>query len=87
MRPEEIKQTLVRWIKENHPALPLPGETVLERHQLLAFYDHLEVAMLELNLHDTYPDYLRLIRKRRNFIRRLDDAEFKKEIFRSRTAF
>ncbi len=87
MESELLKQTLVDWIQQNYPKVPVPSEQSLDRNQLLAFYDHMEVAMLELNLHDEYPEFLRLIRKRRNFIRRMDDAEFKKEIFRSRTSF
>ena len=87
MEPDVLKRNLIEWIKRNYPEVPVPSEQSLDRAQLLAFYDHMEVAMLELNLHDEHPEYLRLIRKRRNFIRRTSDAEFKKEIFRSRTSF
>ena len=84
---DDIKQKLTAWIKQHYPCLPIPGEQSLARQQLLDYYDHMEVAMLQLDLHDEYPDYLRLLRKRRNFIRRMDDETFKKDIFRAQTLF
>ena len=88
MQSEQLQKRLSDWIRQHHPEVEQPnGRTPLGRDGLLSYYEHMEIAMLALRLHDRYPEYLLMIRKRRNFLRRLRGAEFTKEQFRSLTAF
>ena len=88
MNPDELKHTVNHWIEQHFPHIDIPdGTAPLGCDKLLNYYEHMEIAMLALKLHDTYPDYLLMIRKRRNYVRRLQGVEFKKEQFRSMTAF
>lgn len=87
MDADALKAELEHWITKNHPLVRLPGDRQLDRKQLIAYYDHLEVAMLQLNYHDDYPEFLQMLRKRRALLRRLSDREYKQELFRSMVAF
>ena len=87
MPVDDIRQRLTEWIKRHYPEVAIPGEQALTRKQLLAYYDQMEVAMLQLDLHDESPDFIRLLRKRRNFIRRMDDETYKKDYFRAQISF
>lgn len=88
MSPAELKSRLHDWLAEYYPHIELPeGDSPLGCEKLLNYYDHMEIAMLQLKLHDRCPDYLLMIRRRRNLLRRLQGSALKKEQFRSLTAF
>ena len=87
MDMDALKAELDQWIKQHYPLLKIPTEKQLNRQQLIAYYDHLEVAMLQLNYHDDYPEFLQMLRKRRSLLGRLSDREYKQELFRSLVAF
>ena len=88
MTQDDLKNTMNQWIAQHYPQIEMPsGEVPLGPEKLLRYYEHMEIAMLELNLHDVYPDFMAMIRKRRWYLRRLRGVEFKKEQFRSLTAF
>ena len=88
MNPDEIKHRIHSWLAQHYPQVEIPsGQVPLGRDSLLCYYEHMEIAILELKLHDRHPEYLAMIRKRRNYLRRLHGLEFKKEQFRSLSAF
>ena len=84
---DEIRQAIHDWLTAEYPDIKYPGDQPLSQAELIAYYEHCEVALLELNLLDTFPDFLRLIRRTKNYLKRLTPLEYKKEFFRSRTAF
>jgi len=88
MNLTELEHRLQQWLRRHYPELDLPDSArPLGAVGLLNYYDHLEIAMLELDLHDRFPNYLALVRKRRNYLRRLQGVELKKEQFRSLSSF
>ena len=88
MNQDELKQALDHWVTQHYPQVDIPnGEFPLGPEKLLHYYEHMEIAMLELDLHDVYPDYMMMIRKRRYYLRRLQGGRLTREQFRSLTAF
>ena len=85
---QELKSTLHQWLRRHYPHLDIPdGRIPLGNVKLLKYYEHVEIAMLELKLHDVFPEFLAGVRKRRSYLRRLQGAEFKKEQFRCLASF
>lgn len=88
MSSQQIEQILQQWLVQHYPQLEFPNrDTPLGLTRLLNYYEHMEIAMLELHLHDRFPEYLAMLRKRRCYLRRLQQGEFSKEQFRSLSAF
>lgn len=88
MKQQDLKQYLDDWIRQHYPEVGVPDAGFpLGREKLLLYYEHVEVAMLQLKLLDCYPEYLATVRKRRAYLRRLKGEAFKKEQFRSLTSF
>lgn len=85
---DDIRARLDRWIARQYPGVEMPqGDTPLGYEKLMHYYEHLEIAMLELRLLDKHPEFLALIRKRKSYLRRLRGGELQKEQFRAMTAF
>lgn len=88
MNTDALRQMLHRWLEQHYPDVVRPAAGVtLGSEKLLHYYDHMEIALLELRLVDESPEYLSLLRKRRAYLRRMSAAELKKERFRSLSAF
>lgn len=83
----EIKHQLHVWLSAHYPDVALPGQEPLSPQQLSRYYEHCEIAMLALNWLDLYPDFIKTLRRLKNYTRRLDALTYKKEIFRSKVAF
>jgi hypothetical protein len=85
---EPLRERLNRWISARYPEVCIPDEQVpLGYRKLMNYYEHLEIAMLELRLLDRHADFLHMIRKRKAYLRRLGGGELQKEQFRAMTAF
>ena len=84
---DAIKSVIHQWLRDHYASVTLPGHEPLSPEQLSRYYAHSEIAMIELNLLDQHPTFLRTIRRLKNYTNRLDALKFKKELFRSRVAF
>ncbi len=84
---DEIKQHIHQWLNTHHPQVEYPGNEPLPPEKLLIYYEHCEIALIEMKLLDEHPEFMRMIRRVKNQIKRLTPLEHKKEIFRSRVAF
>ncbi|HEY9052511.1 MAG TPA: hypothetical protein VIQ03_13250 [Gammaproteobacteria bacterium] len=84
---DEIKQHIHQWLNQHYPHIKCPGNEPLQPEKLLVYYEHCEVALIEMKLLDEYPEFMRMIRRIKNQVKRLTPQEYKKEIFRSRVAF
>lgn len=84
---DDIRQQLHQWLQQHYPQVTCPGDEPLQLEQLLVYYEHCQIALIEMQLLDVYPEFMRMVRRMKNQIKRLTPLEYKKEIFRSRVAF
>lgn len=84
---DDIRWDINQWLARHYPYIACPGNKPLSPEQLSIYYAHCEIALIEMNMHDQYPTYVRSLRRLKNYTRRLDALKLKKETFRSRVSF
>ena len=52
----EIQQLIHQWLSEHYPDVICPGDRVMDQKALLNYYEHCEVAILEMDLIDEYSE-------------------------------
>lgn len=84
---DELKTRIHQWLAKHYPDVICSGDIPLSPEALSTYYAYCEIAMIEMNLIDQYPEYLRTLRRLKNYTGRLDALTLKKEVFRSKVAF
>ena len=65
---DEIKTRIQQWLNQHYPKIEYPGDEPLQLDKLLLYYEHCEIALIEMKLLDEHPEFMRMIRRVKNQI-------------------